>query len=140
MLNEGSTVRLVDADGSTYEGRLQPWENEAAGSAPTQAIPETKASGGPAEEAGAAGSGILSFRLVASGTNRSLGQTVQFTGNLELSETQWSLGRNLFRNTLLSGAPGQPAETRPVEPGRLQGTAVLDDGQTVTVDAATAPQ
>jgi len=148
VLNEGSLVRLIDADGSTYEGQLQPLENEPAGSSGGQVLAvselDARSSTLLPKEAGAAGVGSLNFRLIAFGTNRSLGQTVHFTGTLELTEPKLSLGRNLFHNTL-PPASGKPGETQPVEPslsqgGRLQGTAVLGDGQNVAVDAAPTSQ
>jgi hypothetical protein len=138
VVNDGRVVRLIDADGSTYEGVLHPVNGVAAGSsmelpalldqdAPT---PIASTASGPLD-----GLVLLNYRVVASGTNRSLNQAVQFEGDLELTEQQVELGRNVFSNTVLPVTLKKAAQETQLTPGRLQGKAVLDDGQNVEVDA-----
>jgi hypothetical protein len=142
VVNDGRRVRLIDADGSTYEGVLHPVNGATAGVAartPAMLDRSTDTSAAFAASAPANGAGLLNYKVVASGTNRSLKQAIQFEGDLALTEQQVELGRNFFSNTVpavaLKNKAKVSAEEAQLIPGRLQGNAVLEDGLNVKVDA-----
>lgn len=132
-------MRLIDADGSTYEGVLRP-VNEF-GAKPTKSSPVLSVAPDSSTSAISSAEGVVlqNYMVVVSGTNRSLNQAVRFEGNLELTERQVGLGRNFFSNTIPPVAGKQaaklPAQEAQLTPGHLRGNAVLDDGQNVKVDA-----
>lgn len=150
VFNQDDTVRVVDADGSIYEGRIQPIVTEAHGPAEgseradmSKAVPtlQTKPA---AVNSVVGGVALLNYSFEASGTNRTLGQSVRFLGKLALTERQLEQGRNTFSNTVFTLADGNletvPASQSEAASGRLQGRAVLSDGADVAVDAVpTAP-
>jgi hypothetical protein len=84
----------------------------------------------------------MNYTLVAVGTNRSLGQSIQVTGQLALTEQQVQMGRNLFSNTIVpqAGRTVEPHALERLQPnqGRLFGRAILADGIDVKVDAVSA--
>jgi hypothetical protein len=147
----GRRVRFIDADGSTYEGELQPLVARRdspsvlglAGRA-KDAVAEARV----AQESAAAPAPrteTVSYDFEAQGTNHTLQQQVRFAGNLVLTEQQLRLGRNSFSNTL----PPELQQTQQralQEPqtatlGRVQGMLQLGDGSSLRVDAvSTAPQ
>jgi hypothetical protein len=150
VFTTGSVVRVVDADGSTYSGTIQPLLAMVSSQLDTRsdtasmaAARETVAKD-DSGEAAAADLSLVRYSLVAAGTNRSLGQAVRFEGELALTEQQLQLGRNFFSNTIVSagGAKGEllPASPDSATPGRLRGTAVLADGEDVSVDAVPTPR
>jgi hypothetical protein len=146
VLNEGEALRLVDSDGSTYQGRIQQVQAEVP--PPAATLPAERDAAGlvrtpfnPPPVVGTDGNAMLSlYSLSASGTNRTLGQSLQFTGNVALTERQVQSGRTLFSNTVLPmvGQPAPSASQALSSRGRLQGAAVLQDGRDVAVDAVPA--
>ncbi len=150
VFNREDTVRVVDADGSVYEGKIQPVvaapNSSAEGSERaniSKMIPTLQTQ--PAAASSAVGGGVLlNYSFEASGTNRTLGQSVRFLGKLALTERQLEQGRNTFSNTVFTLSDGNletvPASQSEAAKGRLQGRAVLSDGGDVAVDAVpTAP-
>lgn len=146
VVNDGGRIEIIDADGSTYEGSLEPVETVASMPAASGAMyvrdaeqptDTTSPGGGPWN-----GVVLLNYNFVASGTNHRLGQAVQIEGNLALTERQVQLGRNVFSNTLPPSAGWKaerlPAGSERFNNGRLQGTAVLEEGRGVPVDAVPA--
>jgi len=145
----GNVVRVVDADGSTYAGTLQPVLAPASSGLevhadmPALGLTEGVTAKGTSGVTAAGGASLVSYRLLASGTNRSLRQPVVFEGELALTEQQLQSGRNVFSNTVPPGA-GEGAERlrANVSPagGRLTGRAVLGESTDLPVDAVpTAP-
>jgi hypothetical protein len=140
VLNDGMSLRLIDADGSTYVGSLVPAEGSVA---EMDAAEGTLDAGDGTRTSPRSAVGdelaLVTYRVVASGTNRTLGRSVRFEGNLMLTEQQIQLGRNGFSNTIAPVAGGRLLNGVPVRdgafPGRLQGTATLEDGQDLRVDA-----
>ena len=105
VLNDRSEIRLIDADGSVYEGQIQPVAIAVEGAA-NRASSAGSGGGMSFQSIGGAFGGRLdiptptNFSVVVSGTNLSLQQQVRFTGNLMLTEQQAEDGRNVFSNTL----------------------------------------
>jgi hypothetical protein len=147
VVNEGNTVRFVDGDGSTYTGEIQPLEETPVQSSLDQAT-ENSPTGSPASTSATPApaygkSQLLNFNVVASGTNRSLGQSVRFTGNLTLTDQQLNQGRNQFQNTIAPIDARLPAQ-RPALGGQstlgvLRGTALIDGSKLVPVNAVPTP-
>jgi hypothetical protein len=100
----GDRVRIVDADGSTYEGNVLPAVVEAAraklGASVDAAGKELKASADQRAQGGGApaADAPMAYRFIATGLNRKLNQSVEFRG-------EWQ--------------PGAPA-TAPTETPALQ--------------------
>lgn len=147
VVRSGNEIHLIDADGSTYRGMLVPVARVADSAAATfsDRAPTTAATASGSallrDQAPAAKlkSQLLNFDFKASGTNRSLGQNVDFKGNLVLSQNQLSAGRNAFSNTL---SPGQSLFQQranlglpPDSNGRISGTAVIDGIENIRVEA-----
>lgn len=147
VVQAGQHIRFIDADGSTYEGSLQPVaghavvQSETSGdqwllraARPAQEVAQTQ----PAERRTQEPHGNH-FIFQAAGTNRSLQQAVNFEGTLLLTEQQVRLGRNTFSNALT------PAQQRVAERfeqqqtppwgGRVQGVVRLENGSALNVDA-----
>ena len=144
VFNTGNLVRVVDADGSTYLGTLQPMGAEWSGERDARSDGASMAPKEAFGDAVAADLSLVRYRLVATGTNRSLGRPVLFNGQLELTEQQMRSGRNVFSNTVLqtSGEKAKRLSASPNQspPGRLQGKAVLSEGEEVAVDAVLSPR
>lgn len=156
----GEQLRIIDADGSTYQGRLV----ESAGAAvveasetakltqkrenraPESRSPTPRARAGPAATANPSGA---TYHFIAEGTNRSLQQRVVFQGEYQLGTTlapaaptappplnfDSNRGRQDTRSpggTTGEGASGGLAA--PV-PARLQGRAVVGGTTTIEINA-----
>jgi hypothetical protein len=84
MRQSGENLRIIDADGSIYEGNIQLARQQplspAQAATPAPTVPARGFRTAPAEQA-AAVTPSFSFRAV--GTNRTLNQLVEFTGNLQ---------------------------------------------------------
>jgi hypothetical protein len=88
--------------------------------------------------AGAGEASLVSYRLLASGTNRSLRQPVVFEGELALTKQQLESGRNVFSNTVPPVAGGGLERLRANASragSRLTGRAVLGERTDLPVDA-----
>ncbi|KAF0180869.1 MAG: Uncharacterized protein FD161_587 [Limisphaerales bacterium] len=81
----GDRVRIVDADGSTYEGSVMPAPEAEARGKLARALDESKVrkdlADQQAQSAGATASGAqIAYRFYAAGLNRKLNQSVEFRG------------------------------------------------------------
>jgi hypothetical protein len=147
IIHEGDRLWIVDGDGSTYEGQVMAVARPASGSAAGLMDTAPLAGSAPAVADRLAGGefghlAVLNYHITASGTNRSLGQALRFSGTLVLTEQQVQSGRNIFSNTL-ARTTGQTVDVPfPKDgggiAGRLQGVAVLENGEDVRVDAVPA--
>ena len=137
----GNAIRIVDADGSVYDGSLQPESAVAASRSPpgTSAAPVTvlaqadqkKAAVGLEEEAQAA----QNYFFRVSGMNQTLKQSVVFSGNLlayvnAARNPPQSFGRSV-------GGQLQPVFTNqlPWRSSRIAGTAVISDTNHIEINA-----
>ncbi len=144
----GRELKVIDSDGSVYAGYVQ--ELEAATrtrSVDSVAAAGAKASNAPAREDLALadrvrppGMPVLFFRVT--GTNRSLGQPVVFSGNMT------RLTNAAVSGNLGSVAPGQggASQAAPGQPGsvpllntRLSGKVVIGRGRPTELNALPAP-
>lgn len=143
VLNDDEAIQFIDADGSTYAGTMQSVPPSAVADA---GLPheESRAQKGARAMSQASDSSstpvvLAIYSFSVSGTNRTLGRPVVFSGNLALQEFQVQLGRNVFSNTLLrstgNGIDGRQNNARQLGDARLSGEAVLSDSESVVVDA-----
>jgi hypothetical protein len=130
---DGPNIRIVDRDGSVYRGTVQ-WTNPVAAADAGVATNTTSmqaVSRGPAQN----------YLLNCRGVNRSLNQTVTFTGNLiatgETQNNQRAIESGEVAGKFKSAGAGlQPL---PLANSRISGTAVIDNTRRIQVDAISAP-
>jgi hypothetical protein len=143
----GSAIRVVDADGSVYDGALQP-ESEAVQSAPASAT--TTPASTPAESDGQKAVTTRDKPQLAqnyffrvAGTNLTLKQNVVFAGNLLANSGATANGQQANnRNGNFGGGGGvggqlQSALTNqlPWSNSRIAGTAVVSDTNSIEINA-----
>jgi hypothetical protein len=143
----GSAIRVVDADGSVYDGALQP-ESQAVQSAPAS-VTTTPAST-PAESDGQKAVTTRDKPQLAqnyffrvAGTNLTLKQNVVFAGNLLANSGATANGQQANnRNGNFGGGGGvggqlQSALTNqlPWSNSRIAGTAVVSDTNSIEINA-----
>ncbi len=133
-------VRIIDADGSVYSGSLQP----TAAPAPTSTAPTARVSGrqlsrpAPASAPQVLADTKYSYAFHVSGTNKTLNQKVDFTGQLRLLTNALVLG------TAYSAAKDStPLDVTTDAPARwlllnseISGKALINGRQQVDVKAA----
>jgi hypothetical protein len=152
----GADLKVVDADGSVYTGQvlvadmLPVPQNNAVqvrqfGAAGGTAGNQTLRSQTPApSQSQFINQNVLNFRVA--GTNRSLRQNVVFTGNFvpadEAANAQIVSNVTAIQNNRLSNQnqlrnqQQQLQELLPWNNGRISGQAVLDNKQTIAVEAS----
>jgi hypothetical protein len=133
----GSSLQLIDADGSVYSGFLRP---EAAQKGTLTRFADSTTNQDKA--AGEEGPDPLgsSFVFEVAGTNRSLNQKVVVTGNLFATQGTATAGNpeERFRVGVrrLERSATQPAAGfAPLVPRRVSGTAVLGQQQKIPIEA-----
>jgi hypothetical protein len=134
----GNAIRVVDADGSVYDGSLQP-EIAAAQNAPATAQVEAKAKTPVSRDQSQAAQNYF-FRV--SGTNQTLKQNVVFTGSLLAnSDTTKNLQQSFGSSGGAGGNQMQPALTNQLSwsNSRIAGTAVVADTNRIEIDAVPLP-
>jgi len=135
----GTTLRIVDADGSVYSGSVQlagaAWRERSAKTEVPAAGRASQARGGVLEERAAPGLDSdeptpRAYYFRVAGTNRTLNKPVVFTGNL-LASTNLSIG------VRLDGFQNAPASQGflPLLNSRISGKAVIGSSQVVEIDA-----
>lgn len=140
MEQNGSDIRIVDADGSVYSGSLQ-----FAKEPPSANPPLVRASDRDKNTAvlgigqGAVQSHLF-YRFQVSGTNRSLKQSVEFNGKLFATATvaaspAWTNGLALHGNQFQT-----PVKLfrLPLENSRVNGTAVINNVEAIPINAVPA--
>jgi hypothetical protein len=140
----GSTIRVVDSDGSVYDGSLRT-ENSVTQNAPAPAAPPQPANGAvgqveqkkiPAGQNKAQAAQNYFFRVV--GTNRTLKQAVVFDGNLLLNASASVKSQQSPNgNGSFGGGLVQPVPTNqlPWSSSRIAGTAVVSDTNNIEINA-----
>lgn len=116
----GDRVRIVDADGSTYEGSVLPAVEAEVRAKLAQSLDETRArkdaAGQQAQSAGApAAVAQAAYRFYATGMNRKLNQSVEFRGEwLPAATSQSPLATPALQTTSLGAVrlEAQAAEKR----------------------------
>ena len=136
----GSAIRVVDADGSVYDGALQP-ESEVAQNAPAPAEVARQKAVATRDEPQVA----QNYFFRVTGTNLTLKQNVVFAGNLVASSSAAVNGQQAnTRNGNFSGGGGggvsgqlQSAITNqlPWSISRIAGTAVVADTNSIEINA-----
>jgi hypothetical protein len=151
----GPRIRIVDADGSIYEGAIeQPAgqsnlradtlqaakptvaeNNQLPGENHNAAVAGTRAAGAPA---------LQNFLFTASGTNRSLNQAVVFHGNYIADTNTVQLGTSNSQARVQQSSAAPNAATRPNQlqlPNALvQGRAVIGGSNRLEINAVPAEQ
>ena len=140
MEQNGSDIRIVDADGSVYSGSLQlakepPSPNPAL--AQTTDLDKNTAVQGIGQ--GAVQSHLF-YRFQVSGTNRSLKQSVTFNGKLfatanAAASPAWTNGLTVHGNQLKT--PVKLFQL-PLENSRVNGTAVINNVEAIPINAVPA--
>jgi len=139
----GNAIRVVDADGSVYDGSLQP-EGAVAQNAPAPAQVEKAKEITSRDESQAAQN--VSFRV--SGTNKTLKQNVVFTGNLlAISDEKKYLPQSFGGSSGLAGGGGgggnqiqsPPTNQLSWSNSRIAGTAVVADTNSIEINAVPLP-
>jgi hypothetical protein len=152
----GPQIRIVDADGSTYEGQIEEpgIELEKRAKFTAEAAVELKkvqADGADQTQwANQNGAANRNFWFRVAGTNRTLNQSVMFAGNLQVADT--NAQSTVTVNGVTAGitiAPQSgalPAQNAPLQNQlllqntRVQGRAIIGAGNRVEIDAtAIAP-
>jgi prepilin-type processing-associated H-X9-DG protein len=140
----GSKIRVVDADGSVYEGSLQPESDAVQSGLPVAATPppplnapaqaERKDTIATRDDSQSAQNYFFRVR----GMNQTLQQSVVFTGNL-LADT--STSTNLQQTFGGGGAQMQLALTNqlPWSDSRIAGTAVIAGTNSIEINAVPLP-
>ena len=146
LVRQGDQIRLIDADGSVYEGRppQDMAEREALGRTVVAVAPAFKAAAADAKlDAVEAGQSIV-VRVL--GTNRTANQRVEFDG-------RWQMPAQNATASAPSQAGNGPAAAQTPGParqqsavgqqqrlsGQLQGVAVIDRTNRVPINAQVAP-
>ncbi len=148
----GSHLRIVDGDGSVYSGYVQAATTArrapSARAAATAAAPASRVPLDGLEPEKAAGlyskrpaSQTYSFRVA--GTNRSLNQSIVFTGNLLTATnlaSSLSAATNLSIGGGLGGSPNAPAPLGllPLLNLQISGKVVIGSGNAVEINALPA--
>jgi len=135
----GSAIRVVDADGSVYDGALQP-ESASAQSTPAPAELARKKTVASREEPQQLAQNYF-FRVT--GTNLTLKQNVVFAGNLVASSSLITNGQQAFnRNGNFGGSGGVGGQLQsvltnqlPWSNSRIAGTAVVADTNRIEINA-----
>jgi hypothetical protein len=142
----GNAIRVVDADGSVYDGSLQPESavaqngaSAAAAPAPTQ-VERAKTAANKDES-----QTVQNYFFRVSGTNQTLKQNVVFTGNLlAMASTTTNLQQSISGSAgFVAGAGGfgggrlQPALTNqlPWSSSRITGTAMVAGTNNIEINA-----
>ena len=138
LQQNGSRLAIIDADGSVYQGSLQP-ENQASPNPvpvvapPADALKQTSAT---AQNVTVATANNYLFRVA--GQNRTLKQNVVFAGNLlsfEGADSNSPIGSNLNKaiqaNQVAAGAPNQMLNSN----SRIIGTLTIDSTNQVEINA-----
>lgn len=76
----GDRVRIVDADGSTYDGTVMPVPTEEARKKGVSQLDAAKERKDTPDPSGQSADGQSSYRFIANGVNRKLNQSVEFRG------------------------------------------------------------
>jgi hypothetical protein len=148
----GADLKVVDADGSIYTGRVMPAGMELAPEGgPPQPRKDAAVAGArayglsvqPPAQSQIANQNSLNFRVV--GTNRSLNQNVVFTGSFvpaeEASNAQVITNAKMLQNNRVANQgtlrnQQQSQQQVPWNNGRISGQAVLGNKQTIAVEAS----
>ena len=138
----GSAIRVVDADGSVYTGSLQRQGAAATGEPVPAALPastiaqlaKTDQKKAPASRDELQAAQNYFFRV--RGMNQTLKQNVVFVGNLlansvSTSNAQRSLGGGQLRMALTNQLPWSSS--------RITGTAVISDTNNIEINAVPLP-
>jgi hypothetical protein len=137
----GSKLRVVDADGSVYTGAVQLAEEATPPAAVVAASPKNRAAAAPPANA-AAESSVQNYFFRVAGTNRNLNQNVVFSGNLiPLTNTPFPPS-----NAGAIGGALRTGRRAPVAPepsifsnSRISGRAVIGTDKEIEVNATPAP-
>lgn len=138
MEQNGGEIRVVDQDGSVYNGTV---ELTNAAFAPAPAAGQNLSFAKEAQVPDAAGASVQNYYFRVSGTNRSLQQNVMFTGNLAAAADGALLN---WQSNAAPGIGGQyqarPANQLqlPLGNSRITGTAVIDNRREIQVIAVPA--
>ncbi len=146
----GSAIAVVDADGSVYHGRLladrEVVQNApAAKKLPALAVPSALARDKDEAMQNQAG-GAQSYFFRVAGTNRSLKQSVVFTGSIVALTNSLSLtdasGSGLFQGGSGDGNLKAPSEVNQLQSqagffsnSRIEGTAVINRTNAIEINA-----
>lgn len=150
----GETIRLVDADGSVYDGRLLPGPAAASSPASRVELDDFQSSAGSKlKQSGPLSTGQTGVTFTASGTNLSLGKLVVIRGDLIGESTSAKVtattpekvntGRaaGVFDTPVLrpagAGLGGMTPRftTTPFVPSKIQGTLRVDRTNEFPIDA-----
>jgi hypothetical protein len=139
----GNAIRVVDADGSVYDGALQP-ENTVAQNGPAPAAPpaSTLAEVGrekiPAKRDETQSAQNYFFRVT--GTNLTLKQNIVFVGSLLANVNANSNARQAPTGGFGGGQPqSAPTNQLPWSSSRIAGTAVVSDTNHIEINAVPQP-
>jgi len=137
----GNAIRVVDADGSVYDGSLLP-ESTVAQNEPAPVVAAMPAQVAPAQKIASRDESPTpqnySFRVT--GTNRTLNQNVVFAGNLQVTANATTNPLQL-RDYSGAGGPLQSALTNQwLWPGlHIAGTAVIAGTNNIEINAVPLP-
>jgi hypothetical protein len=124
----GNSIRVVDADGSVYEGSLQSAMPAPAAAEPVQDQPQRKISTGSELQT------AQTYFFRVAGLNQTLKQKVDFAGNLlamPAAATNAGLGGGEFG----ANSPSSPTSQLPWSNSRIAGTAVVADTNNIQINA-----
>ena len=122
----GDQIRVVDADGSTYTGKIESVAQDAIGR--TLKDKEEESLAARSERAQPQQGPTNQFYFRATGYNSSLKKPIVFEGNY-------------IATSLQSQAPGESAAANQQQvPARIVGTARMNGESPIEVDAASVPQ
>ena len=155
---KGNAVRVVDADGSVYDGSLLP-ENAVAQNESAQAATSVPPAGAPRQmerekiianrdESKIQSQTVQNYLFRVSGLNQTLKQNVVFTGNLLANSYPASNAQKLFNGSSGFGGGGssggqmQSALTNqlPWSSSTIAGTAVVADTNSIEINAVPQAQ
>jgi hypothetical protein len=143
LQQNGNAIRVVDADGSVYEGTLQPEyvvaQNEPMPAAPPASAPmqvDRAQSAVRLDEAQTA----QNYFFRVTGTNLTLKQNVVFAGNLLANVSATSNARQTPTGGF-GGGQSQPAlmNQLPWSSSRIAGTAMVSDTNSIEINAVPQP-
>lgn len=140
----GNDLSIVDADGSVYSGYLQPAPQPTAAAIPplgsAKPINRRLSSRGAADGAPAQPASAYTFHVV--GTNRTLNQKVEFSGNFWPQTNVLAFGDASSTAAFAGGLGGGIVTNAPslwLLNSRILGKAVINGRQQVEVNAAPKP-
>jgi hypothetical protein len=128
----GETLRVIDQDGSTYEGRIQPLQSSPETVVGTAVIRPEKAVTDQAD------SGTAGYSFRVTGTNQSLNQQVVFKGNYLNATNQSRSSQPSTERFSGSRSRGRQIAPEPPEP-LIQGQVVIgESNQLLHIEAVPA--